>query len=85
MATPVSESITVVTYATVRAGASLMPSPTIMACRPLVLDILDRFGVILGKDLRTDIVRGDSDLLGDCASNSLVVASDHHHVGGPLL
>ncbi len=80
MATSVPVPMAMPTSAWARAGASLMPSPTMpTAERPLLaLQRLDLGGLFAGQHLGHD--PADAHLPADRLCGALVVAGDHHHL-----
>ena len=76
MATSVPVPMAMPTSAWARAGASLMPSPTMATSFALVLEASHLGGLVLGQDLGQDPV--DAHLAGDGLGGAAVVAGDHH-------
>src|ERR1022692_3284421 len=62
----VPEPIAIPTLASISAGASLIPSPTIATVFP-ALELSNAIELLLGEKLRLHLV--DSELISDCASN----------------
>ena len=87
MATSVPVPMAMPRSAWARAGASLIPSPTMATVLPLRLQRRDLRGLLLGQHLRQDVLRRDPHLAGDGLGRGPVVAGEHPHLQpqGPQL
>ena len=77
MATSVPVPMAMPTSAWARAGASLMPSPTMPTFLPFFLDLLDLGGFLFRPHFGEDLV--DAHLFGNGAGGLGIVAGEHDH------